>query len=225
MPPAPPASISLPVVVLVSGHGSNLQAILDKAPALGYEVRAVVSDRPDAGALERARRAGIPAEVLPAKDHPDRDSYDAALAARVDAHSPRLLVLAGFMRILGTAFVRRHTGRLINIHPSLLPKYRGLHTHRRALEAGERVHGCSVHFVTEELDSGAVIAQAEVPVRPDDTEMTLRTRVQAQEHRLYPQVIGWFAAGRVSLKGGQVWFDGAPLHMPRIFPWDEREHA
>ncbi len=216
---------SLPVVVLVSGHGSNLQAILQQAPTLGYEVRAVISDRSDAGALERARKAGIAAEVLPAANHPDRDSYDAALAARVDGHSPRLVVLAGFMRILGPACVRRYAGRILNIHPSLLPKYRGLHTHQRALEAGERVHGCSVHFVTEELDGGAVIAQAEVPVRPDDTEMTLRARVQGQEHRLYPQVLGWFAAGRVGLKGNQVWFDGAPLHMPKIFPWNEREHA
>ncbi len=225
MPPAPPASISLPVVVLVSGHGSNLQAILDQAPALGVEVRAVISDRADALALERARAAGIRTETLPASSHPDRDAYDAALASSIQSYSPGLVVLAGFMRILGPGFVRAHAGRLINIHPSLLPKYRGLHTHRRALAAGERVHGCSVHFVTEELDGGAVIAQAEVPVRPDDTEMTLRARVQRREHRLYPEVIGWFAAGRVGVRGNQAWFDGAPLHMPRIFPWDEREHA
>ena len=216
---------SLPVVVLVSGHGSNLQAILDQAPAHDVDVRAVISDRPDAGALERARMARIPAETVLASDHAGREGYDAALAARVGAYSPRLVVLAGFMRILGPVFVQAHAGRLINIHPSLLPKYRGLHTHRRVLEAGERLHGCSVHFVSEELDGGGVIAQAEVPVRADDTEMTLRARVQGREHRLYPEVLGWFAAGRVALKGSQVWFDGAPLHMPRIFPWDERGHA
>lgn len=217
MPPAPPASISLPVVVLVSGHGSNLQAIFDRAPALGYEVRAVISDRADAGALERARKASVAAEVLLPAGYPDRDAYDAALAALIDKHSPKLLVLAGFMRILGPAFVRRYAGRMLNVHPSLLPKYRGLHTHRRVLEAGDASHGCSVHFVTEELDAGAVIAQAVVPVEKDDDETALRVRVQAREHVIYPEVIGWFAAGRLTLKGGQIMFDGVPLSVPKMF--------
>ena len=223
--PAGAAPAPLPVVVLISGYGSNLQAILDRAPALGVEVRAVISDRADAAGLQRARKAGVKTETVLPGARPDRDSYDAALTAVVDRHSPRLVVLAGFMRILGHGFVSRHAGRLINIHPSLLPKYRGLHTHRRVLEAGDRVHGCSVHFVTEELDGGAVIAQAEVPVKPDDTEVTLRARVQAQEHHLYPEVIGWFAAGRVQVVGNEVQFDGAPLTMPKIIPWDERQDA
>lgn len=212
----------MPVVVLVSGHGSNLQAILDKAPSLGFEVRAVISDRADAGALERARKAGVAAEVLPASGYPDRETYDAALAALIDKRAPGLVVLAGFMRILSGAFVRRYAGRMLNIHPSLLPKYRGLHTHRRALEAGDASHGCSVHFVTEELDAGAVIAQAEVPVKKGDDETTLRVRVQAREHVIYPEVIGWFAAGRLMLRDGHVVFDGAPLTMPKMFPWQEQ---
>ncbi len=212
---------ALPVVVLVSGHGSNLQAILDKAPDLGVEVRAVLSDRADAGALARARVRGVPAETVLAKDHPDRDSYDAALAAAIDRHAPGLVVLAGFMRILGGGFVKSYTGRMLNIHPSLLPRYRGLHTHRRALEARDVSHGCSVHFVTEELDAGAVIAQAEVPVKEGDDETSLRVRVQGAEHVIYPEVIGWFAAGRLSLEDGHVMFDGAPLSMPKIFPWKD----
>lgn len=221
MPPAPPAPISLPVVVLVSGHGSNLQAILDRAPSLGVDLRAVISDRVDAGALERARKAGVAAEALPASGYPDREAYDAALAALIDKHAPGLVVLAGFMRILSGAFVRRYEGRVLNIHPSLLPRHRGLHTHRRALEAGDASHGCSVHFVTEELDAGAIVAQAVVPVKKGDDEAALRVRVQAREHVIYPEVIGWFAAGRLMLRDGRVMFDGAPLTMPKMFPWQE----
>jgi phosphoribosylglycinamide formyltransferase-1 len=217
MAPATP----LPVVVLVSGHGSNLQAILDQAADLNVQVRAVISDRPEAQALERARRAGVPAEVVSPKAYPDRQAYDAALTAAVEAHAPRLVVLAGFMRILGPGFVRRYTGRLLNIHPSLLPKYRGLHTHRAALEAGDTRHGCSVHFVTDELDAGAVIAQATVPVLKNDDEATLRVRVQGVEHVIYPEVIGWFAAGRLGLEGGRVVLDGTPLDTPKISNWKD----
>jgi phosphoribosylglycinamide formyltransferase-1 len=209
----------LPIVVLVSGHGSNLQAILDKASGLDVEVRAVLSDRPEAPALERARRAGVPAEVALPGTWPDREAYDAALTAAVEAHGPKLVVLAGFMRILGPGFVRRFAGRLLNIHPSLLPRYRGLHTHRKALEAGDTRHGCSVHFVTDELDAGAVIAQAVVPVLPGDDETTLRVRVQGAEHVIYPEVIGWFAAGRLGLREGRVVLDGVPLHEPKIINW------
>jgi phosphoribosylglycinamide formyltransferase-1 len=215
MAPATP----LPVVVLVSGHGSNLQAILDRAPGLGVAVRAVVSDRPEAQALERARRAGVPAQVVSPKAHPDRAAYDTALTAAVEAYRPGLVVLAGFMRILGPGFVGHYAGRLLNIHPSLLPRYRGLHTHRAALEAGDTRHGCSVHFVTDELDAGAVIAQAEVPVLKDDDEATLRVRVQGVEHVIYPEVIGWFAAGRLGLEGGRAVLDGTPLETPTIFNW------
>jgi phosphoribosylglycinamide formyltransferase-1 len=210
-----PSATPLPVVVLVSGHGSNLQAILDEAPGLGIDLRAVVSDRPEAQALERARRAGVPTEVISPKAYPDRQAYDAALTAAVEAHAPGLVVLAGFMRILGPGFVQHYAGRLLNIHPSLLPKYRGLHTHRAALAAGDTRHGCSVHFVTDELDAGAVIAQATVPVLKDDDEATLRVRVQGAEHVIYPEVIGWFAAGRLGLHGGRVILDGAPLDTPK----------
>ncbi len=210
---------ALPVVVLASGVGSNLQAILARAPILGIQLRAVISDRPEAQALARARAAGVATQLIRAKDHPDRDSYDAALMRAIDSHGAKLVVLAGFMRILSGSFVQRYSGRLLNIHPSLLPQFRGLRTHRRALESGDRIHGCSVHFVTEELDAGAVIAQAQVPVRDDDDEAQLRTRVQTREHELYPEVLGWFAAGRLRLQGQRVMFDGVPLERPKVFPW------
>ena len=212
-----PPSAALPVVVLVSGHGSNLQAILDKAVGLGIDVRAVISDRAEAQALTRARAAGVATELVTAQDHPDRAGYDAALMGAIDRHGTKLVVLAGFMRILGPDFVRHYAGRLLNIHPSLLPKYRGLHTHRRALEAGDTRHGCSVHFVTEELDAGAVIAQAVVPILSGDDESALRVRVQGVEHVIYPEVIGWFAAGRLGYDGGRATLDGAPLSTPKIF--------
>jgi phosphoribosylglycinamide formyltransferase-1 len=210
-------SPALPVVVLVSGHGSNLQAILDRADTIGVQVRAVISDRPEARALERAHAAGVATELITAQDHPDRAGYDTALMRAIDRHGAKLVVLAGFLRILGPDFVRRYAGRLLNIHPSLLPKYRGLHTHRRALEAGDTRHGCSVHFVTEELDAGAVIAQAEVPILPGDDEAALRVRVQGVEHVMYPEVIGWFAAGRLGFECGRATLDGALLSTPKIF--------
>jgi phosphoribosylglycinamide formyltransferase 1 len=212
-------SPALPVVVLVSGHGSNLQAILDRADAIGIQVRAVISDRPEAPALTRARAAGVATEVISATDHPDRADYDAGLMRAIDRHGAKLVVLAGFMRILGPDLVRHYSGRLLNIHPSLLPRHRGLHTHRRALEEGDMQHGCSVHFVTLELDAGQVIAQAPVPVKKTDDEAALRVRVQVREHVIYPEVIGWFAAGRLTLENGRVMFDAAPLDMPKIFPW------
>ncbi|HEV2331718.1 MAG TPA: phosphoribosylglycinamide formyltransferase [Gammaproteobacteria bacterium] len=211
------------VVVLVSGYGSNLQAILDSAAtgAIPVAVRAVVSDRPEAQALKRARAAGIAVETVTAAAHPDRQDYDAALMAAVDRHAPGLVALAGFMRILTPACVRRYEGRMLNVHPSLLPKYRGLHTHRRALDAQDKVHGCSVHFVSQELDAGAVVAQAEVPVLPGDDEASLRARVQQQEHRLYPEVIGWYAAGRLRLEGQRAVLDGVPLKGPKVFTWTD----
>lgn len=212
----------LPLVVLVSGHGSNLQAILDRVAAgnLPVDVRAVLSDRPQAQALERARAAGVPTDTVTPAEFPDKAAYDDALIRAVDAYAPELVILAGFMRILGPGFVGRHLGRMLNIHPSLLPKHRGLYTHRRALETGDTVHGCSVHFVTQELDGGPVIAQAEVPVLPGDDEAALRIRVQSREHRLYPEAIGWYAAGRLRLDGQRPLFDDVPLTMPRIFPWN-----
>lgn len=213
----------LPIVVLVSGYGSNLQAILERiaAGALPVELRAVVSDRTDAQALQRARAAGVVVETVTAAEFPAKGAFDQALVEAVDRHAPGLVVLAGFMRILGPEFVRRHLGRMLNVHPSLLPKYRGLHTHRRALEAGDRVHGCSVHFVTEELDGGPVIARAEVPVLAGDSEAHLRARVQRREHELYPEIIAWYAAGRLRLDGQRAVFDGVPLTMPKVFPWKD----
>lgn len=213
----------LPVVVLVSGNGSNLQALIDgeRAGRLPIELRAVISNRAGAYGLERAAAAGIPTSVLRPREHAGREAYDAALAARVGEYGPGLVVLAGFMRILGAAFVGAFEGRLINIHPSLLPAFRGLHTHERALATGVREHGCSVHYVIPELDAGPVIAQAVVPVEPDDTPETLQTKVQAQEHRLYPLVVRWIAEGRVAMRGGRVWMDGEPLAAPpRLGPTD-----
>lgn len=206
----------LPVVVLVSGRGSNLRAIADRVRAgdLAVDIRAVVSDRADAAALDWARSVGLPTAALSPRDFPDRESYDAALAALMAGFEPGLVVLAGFMRILGPGFVDRFEGRMLNIHPSLLPRHRGLHTHRRVLEAGEREHGASVHFVTRELDGGPVVLQARVPVRDDDDESTLAARVLRQEHRIYPEAVGWFAAGRLRYEQGAAWLDGQRLDRP-----------
>ncbi|MGH8371296.1 MAG: phosphoribosylglycinamide formyltransferase [Gammaproteobacteria bacterium] len=215
-------STPLPIVVLISGEGSNLQAIIDQSQRDHLiEVRAVIASRSNAHGLQRARVAKIPTHAIPADDFPQRERYDAALIEYIDQYQPALVVLAGFMRILTDAFVRHYRGRLLNIHPSLLPKYPGLGTHRRALAAGEREHGCSVHFVTEALDGGPVIAQARTPVLPGDTEQRLKARVQSREHRLYPRVLNWFASGRVRLEDGQVLFDGSPLSQPKILEWNE----
>jgi phosphoribosylglycinamide formyltransferase-1 len=186
----------LPIVVLISGSGSNLQSIIDAE--LPITIRAVISNRADAYGLTRAEQAGIPTAVLDHKAYPDRESYDAALQELIDSYQPGLLVLAGFMRILSDGFVRHYEGRMMNIHPSLLPKYRGLNTHARAIEAGDAEAGCSVHFVTPELDSGPLIAQARVPIREDDTPESLAARVLEQEHLIYPEAIRRFAEGEIS---------------------------
>ena len=207
----------LPIVVLISGRGSNLQAILERIEAgeLPVTVRAVVSNRPEAAGLEYARRAGIPAEVVDHRGYASREHYDDALAEVIERYQPALVVLAGFMRILTPGFVQRFRGRLINIHPSLLPKFKGLDTHRRALEAGEKEHGASVHLVTEALDGGPVLMQARVPVHPDDTPETLAERVLAREHRLYPEVLRLFAEGRLDTDpAGRPRIDGHPLEHP-----------
>ncbi len=206
----------LPVVILLSGSGSNFAAIAAAAGhgSLPIEIRAVVSDRPAAFGLERARALGIPAESVPVGDPPDRAAHDLAMAARIDAYAPRLVVCAGYMRIFTPAFVARYADRMLNIHPSLLPQYRGLDTHKRALADGARWHGCSVHFVTDVLDGGPLVAQAPVPVLPGDTEQSLSARVHRAEHKLYPTVIGWFATGRLRSSGGRVTLDGAPLAEP-----------
>ena len=212
------SSAPMPVAVMISGSGTNLQAILDAADAgaIPIRVHAVLSDVPGAFGLERARQAGVAAECLPAADFSDRHAFDRALGQRLEQLAPGLVVLAGFMRILSAPLVRAWAGRMLNIHPSLLPAYRGLHTHRRVLEAGERQHGTSVHFVTEELDGGPLIAQARLDIGPEDTETSLNQRIQALEHRLYPQVIGWFGAGRLGLGADGVELDGTPLTAPVV---------
>ena len=204
------------LVVLISGRGSNLQAILDQAASGEWpvDIAAVISNRPGVQGLERARQAGVPALELDHKNYPDRPEFEAALIELIDRQQPDLVILAGFMRVLTPGFTEHYRGRLFNIHPSLLPKFRGLHTHERALAAGETEHGATIHFVTAELDGGPIIVQARVPVLPDDDPDTLAARVLAQEHRLYPQAIRWFAEGRLKLEGEQVWFDGKPLVEP-----------
>jgi phosphoribosylglycinamide formyltransferase-1 len=205
----------LPVVVLISGSGSNLQALIDDAAAdAPYAIAAVISNKADAYGLTRAARAGIPTRLLDHREFADRASFDTALAELIDTFAPGLVVLAGFMRILTPGFVRHYAGRMLNIHPSLLPKYQGLNTHARALEAGEEEHGCSVHFVTEELDGGPVIAQAKVAVRPGDTSEDLAGRVLAEEHRLYPVVVRGIASGRLELTPQGVRLDGTLLASP-----------
>ena len=204
------------LAVLISGRGSNLQAILDQAASgeLPVTIAAVISNRPGVQGLERAQQAGVPALELDHKNYPDRPAFEAALIELIDRQQPDLVILAGFMRVLTAGFTEHYRGRLFNIHPSLLPKFRGLHTHARAIAAGETEHGATIHFVTAELDGGPLIVQARVPVLPDDDPDTLAARVLAQEHRLYPQAIRWFAEGRLRLEGEQVWFDGQPLAKP-----------
>lgn len=207
------------LVVLISGRGSNLQAILDQAASgeLPVAVAAVISNRPGVYGLERARQANVPALALDHKNFADRPAFEAALSALIDRYQPDLVALAGFMRVLTAGFTDHYRGRLLNIHPSLLPKFRGLHTHERAIAAGETEHGASIHFVTAELDGGPVIAQARVPVLPHDDPDTLAARVLEQEHRLYPQVIRWFAEGRLRLAGEEILFDGQRLAEPHQY--------
>ena len=206
----------LPIVILLSGRGSNM-AVIARAAANGelpVEVRAVVSDQPAAAGLGLATELGLRTEVLSYRGFTQRADYDQRLLELVAAQQPGLVVLAGFMRILSAAFINAFADRIMNVHPSLLPQYRGLHTHRRVLQAGEPVHGASVHFVTEELDGGPVIVRSCIDVLAGDTEETLSVRVQSQEHRIYSQAIDWFARGRLELRNGCVWLDGALLTAP-----------
>jgi len=206
---------------LVSGRGSNLGALVQRSrdPALGYEVALVLSDNPDAPGLALARDLGIAQRAVPlsAGRSTDRAAYDRSLAAAIDECSPSLVVLAGFMRILSAEFVDRYAGRILNIHPSLLPKYPGLHTHRRALAAGDRIHGATVHFVTAALDGGPPVVQARVPVRADDDEATLAARVLEREHEIYPLAVSWYAQGRLRCRDGRAWLDGAALAQPVVY--------
>ncbi len=216
------SAAKLPIVVLVSGSGSNLQAIIDAASAeLPVEIRAVISNKPDAYGLERARKASIPTQILEHTAFKDRDTYDQALIKLIDEYQPALVILAGFMRILTAGFVAHYQGRLLNIHPSLLPKYRGLHTHKRVLEAGDREHGATVHLVTEELDGGPRLLQVCLPVQESDDESTLAARVLTQEHIIYPMVIGWFAEGRLSIKHDVIELDGERMDGPKQMAFNQ----
>jgi phosphoribosylglycinamide formyltransferase 1 len=205
----------MPAVVLLSGSGSNFAAIATAARGgLPIDVRGVISDQPTAFGLERARALGIPAQVVARVLGTDRAAHDAALRAAIDAMNPALVILAGYMRIFTPLFVEHYAGRMLNIHPSLLPAYKGLNTHQRAITDGVSRHGCTVHFVTPELDGGPLIARAPVPVHADDTPTTLAERVHRVEHKLYPEVIGWYATGRLQLQDDQVSLDGKVLTAP-----------
>ena len=194
------------ITVLVSGRGSNLEALLaaERAGAFRGSVTHVVSNRPGVGALDIARAYGVSTEVVDHRAYATREAFDAALVAAIDRSEPDLVVLAGFMRVLGREAVEHYAGRLVNIHPSLLPAYPGLHTHRRALADGAAMHGCTVHFVTPEVDVGPIIAQSALPVRSDDDESSLADRVLALEHELLPAAVGWFCAGRLVVEGTRV---------------------
>ncbi len=204
------------VVVLISGSGSNLQAIIDacKNQSINASISAVISNRPDASGLERAKKSNIPAHYIDHTEFPDRESFDTALAEIIDQYQPELIILAGFMRILSASFIRRFSGQTLNIHPSLLPKFPGLNTHTRAIDAGETQHGCTVHFVTEALDGGPLIAYSELNINIDDTAESLAKRVLTMEHNLYPKVISLFAEKRLYMKGDSVELDGERLTSP-----------
>lgn len=198
------------IVVLISGNGSNLQAMIDACEngSIEGKVSAVFSNKADAYGLERAKRSGIDARTVSHKDFESREAFDLALMGKIDQYQPDLIILAGYMRILSEEFVRHYMGKMINIHPSLLPKYPGLHTHQRAIDAGDEEHGTSVHFVTEELDGGPVILQAKVPVFENDSAETLAERIQTQEHRIYPLVAQWFVTNRLAMQDGKAVLDG-----------------
>ena len=216
---------ALRIAVLVSGSGTNLQAIMDAVQTGDIPVRiaAVLSDNPDAYGLDRARECGIPAIAIDFAGCSDRATYDRQLRRQLADLNPDLVVLAGYMRILDDATVTDFTGRMLNVHPSLLPAYPGLHTYRRALEAGEEWHGTTVHFVIPELDAGPPVVQYRVKVQPDDTEQSLRDRVQTGEYLIYPLAIGWIATGRLGFENGEPMLDGEPLTQPRVI--EAPDHA
>jgi phosphoribosylglycinamide formyltransferase-1 len=206
------------LAVLISGRGSNMVAIA-RACAQGQinaTIGRVISDQPAAAGLDTARTLGLATHVVARAAFSDASAFELELARAIDEGAPELIVFAGFMRILSPALVTRYTGRMLNIHPSLLPLYRGLHTHRRVLAAGDAVHGASVHFVTAELDAGPVVLQSRIAVFPDDTEQSLAAQVLASEHIIYPKAVGWFAAGRLALINGRVWLDGVCLDAPLV---------
>lgn len=212
----------LSIVMLISGAGSNMQAIIDYLAhkKISAEIKAVISNKTDATGLQRAKKAGIVTEVIEHTEFDSRESFDRAMMQSIDSYQPELIILAGFMRILTDEFVEHYTGRLINIHPSLLPHFKGLNTHQRAIDASHQQHGASVHFVSNELDGGPVIAQATVDVSNDDNAESLRLKVLTKEHILYPLVTRWFAERRLILEDNQVYFDGKPLQKPVLISSD-----
>lgn len=205
--------------VLASGSGTNLQAMIDAVQQgrIQAELMGVICNVPNAHALQRAKNAGIRQALIDHKQYHSRDDFEAALIQTLESWQVDVIVLAGFMRVLTANFVNRFSGQLINIHPSLLPAYKGLHTHQRVLATGDRLHGCTVHFVTPELDSGAAIAQSVLQVTPHDSIQSLQAKVHLLEHELYPRIMGWIAAGRVALLGSQAYLDGQPLIEPIRF--------
>jgi len=194
------------IVILISGRGTNMEALVQRCDSEGWPARiaAVISNREDAAGLAFAQTRGIPTAVVDHRAFDERDAFDLALAETIDRFAPDLLLLAGFMRVLGAGFVQRFDGRMLNVHPSLLPAFPGLHTHRRALEAGCKVHGATVHFVTAELDHGPIVLQSAVPVKPGDDEATLAARVLATEHVIYPTAVRWFVEDRLRVESGHV---------------------
>ena len=210
---------TVPVVVLISGAGSNLQALIDAVSqqALPIDIRAVISNRREAQGLQRARQAGIATATIDHRDYAERAHFDAALQTLIDGHQPQLVLLAGFMRVLTREFVDHYRGRMLNIHPSLLPDLPGIDTHRRALESGRTLHGASVHFVTPEVDGGPVIVQARVAIAADDNAESLHARVLAAEHKIYPLAVRWYTEGRLHLVDAHIEFDGKALRAPLIY--------
>lgn len=207
------AAFKIPVVVLISGSGSNLQALIDgqNSGSLPIEIKAVISNKANVKGLDRARLNGIESLVIDHKNYPSREAFDQAMQAKIDEFEPKLVVLAGFMRILTPEFTQHYCGKMLNIHPSLLPKYQGLNTHQRAIDAGDSVHGVTVHFVTAELDGGPCVIQAKVKIHSSDTAQTLAEKIQKQEHVIYPQAVKWFAENALSLKQNTVWLNGQAL--------------
>jgi phosphoribosylglycinamide formyltransferase-1 len=204
--------------ILISGSGTNLQAFIDAIDGrdLDLEICVVFSNNPDAFGLLRAEQAGIPTSCIQHSDFPDRESFDQAVITELDRFEPDLLILAGFMRILSKTFVAHFAGRILNIHPALLPLYPGLNTHQRVLDAGDEWHGSTVHFVTDELDAGPIILQGRLTIRQDETADELATRVQAIEHQIYPQAAGWVGSGKVEFRNGQSWVDGNLSEEPVV---------
>jgi phosphoribosylglycinamide formyltransferase 1 len=211
-------------VVLISGRGSNMRALVEysRRNDAAFGVARVISDQTETAGLKAARDLGVATQAIPCAKGTARNDYDASLAAAIDDQSPALIVLAGFMRILSAPFIERYAGRILNIHPSLLPKYAGLHTHRRAIAAGDAQHGATVHFVTAELDGGPRIIQARVDVAPDDTEESLSSRVVVQEHRILPLAVNWYCQGRLRCEADRAWLDGGPLSEPVQFAPSEQ---